>query len=171
MRPYRKSDTFTYTQLWPQSVESLSLLEDVSLSYLDFLYYIYHDQDMLTTLMEWWYPNSNTVHLPTREIIVTLKDLYRITRLPIRGKLGNMTLVPSMEQAKKWDIWLTGLDEVNHKKKGVFLMRHVLEDAPTWYDLWLRFLIAYLLDAIIYPNKSNETFLVGMVSIIIDMIL
>ena len=50
-------------------------------------------------------------------------------------------------------------------------MRHVLEDSPAWGDLRLRLLITCLLDAIIYPDKSSETFLVGMVSIIQDMVL
>jgi len=54
MRPSWKSITFTYAQQWPSSEESLSLLEDVSLSYLAFFYYIYHDWDMLITLMERW---------------------------------------------------------------------------------------------------------------------
>lgn len=52
---------------------------------------------MLTALMERWDPNSNTFHLPTGEMMVTLEDVYWITRLPIRGKLVNMVLVPGME--------------------------------------------------------------------------
>ena len=52
---------------------------------------------MLIDLMERWDPNSNTFHLLTREIMITLKDLYRITRLPIRVKLVNMAPIPSME--------------------------------------------------------------------------
>jgi len=74
---------------------------------------------MLIALMERWDPNSNTFHLPTREIIVMLKDVYRITRLPIRGKLVSMIPIPSMEQAEEWATWIIGLDEVNHKKRGV----------------------------------------------------
>jgi len=72
-------------------------LEEISLSYLAFANYIYHDRDMLTTLMERWDSNSNTFHLSTGEMTVTLEDVYRITRLPIRGKLVNMVPVPGME--------------------------------------------------------------------------
>jgi len=146
-------------------------VEELSLSYLVFVDYIYHDRDMIIALMERWDPNSNTFHLSTGEITVTLEDVYRITRLPIRGKLFNMVLVPSMEQAKRWVVWLMGSDDVNHKKRGISLMRHVSEDPPAQGDLRLRLLIAYLLDAIVYPEKSNETFLVGMIPIIQDMVL
>jgi len=52
---------------------------------------------MMIVLIERWDHNSNTFHLPTREIMVTLEDIYKITRLPIRGKLMNMVLVLSME--------------------------------------------------------------------------
>lgn len=52
---------------------------------------------MLIALMERWDPNSNTFHLPTKEITMTLEDLYKIARLPIKGKLVNMALIPSME--------------------------------------------------------------------------
>jgi len=52
---------------------------------------------MLTALMERWDLNSNTFHLPTREMTIMLEDVYRITRLPIRGKLVNMVPVPGME--------------------------------------------------------------------------
>ena len=45
-------------------------------------------------------------------------------------------------------------------------MRHIPEDPPAWGDLWMRLLIAYLLDAIIYLDKSSETFPMGMVPII-----
>jgi len=40
-----------------------------------------------------------------------------------------------------------------------------------WYDLWLRIFIAYLLNAINYPEKSSETFPMGMITIIKDMVL
>jgi len=68
-------------------------------------------------------------------------------------------------------VWLTGSDDVNHRKRGISLMRHVPEDPPARGDLQLRLLIACLLDAIIYPDKSSEIFLVGMVPIIQDMVL
>ena len=45
-------------------------------------------------------------------------------------------------------------------------MRHVPEDSPAWDDLWLKLLIACLLDAIVYLEKSSETFSMGMVPII-----
>jgi len=92
--------------------------------------YIYHDRDMLIALMKRWDSNSNTFHLPTEEITITLEDVYRITRLPIRGKLVNMISISSMDQAERWAVWLTGSDEVNHKKRGVSLMRHVPKDHP-----------------------------------------
>ena len=85
---------------------------------LGFFYYIYYDRDMLIALMERWDPNSNTFHLPIREITMTLKDLYRITRLPIRGKLVNMAPILSMERAKEGAMWITSSYEVNHKKRG-----------------------------------------------------
>ena len=72
-------------------------MEELSLSDLAFADYIYHDKDILTTLMERWDPNSNTFYLPMGEIMVTLEDVYRITRLPIRGKLVNMVPVLGME--------------------------------------------------------------------------
>lgn len=59
--------------------------------------YVFHDRDMLTALMERWDPNSNTFHVLTGEITVTLEDIYRITRLPIRGRLVNMVPVSSLE--------------------------------------------------------------------------
>lgn len=49
-------------------------------------------------------------------------------------------------------------------------MRHILENPPAWGDLRMRLLITFLLDAIIYPNKSSKTFLMGMVPIIQDMV-
>lgn len=67
------------------------------MSYLAFIDYIYHDQDMIIALMERWDPNSNTFHLPISEITMMLEDIYRITTLPIRGKLVNMAPVPNME--------------------------------------------------------------------------
>jgi len=85
---------------------------------------------MLIALMERWDPNLNTFHLPIGEIKVMLKDIYRITRLPIRGKLVSMILIPSMEWAEEWATWLTGLDEANHKKRGISLMQHVPKDPP-----------------------------------------
>jgi len=126
---------------------------------------------MLTALMERWDLNSNTFHLPIGELTVTLEDVYRITRLPIKGKLVNMTPILSMDQAERWAIWLTGLNEVNHKKRGVSLVRYIPKDPPAQGDLRLRLLITYLLDAIIYPDKSSETFPMGMVPIIQDMVL
>jgi len=133
---------------------------------LAFADYIHHDRDMLTALMERWDLNLNTFHFPIGEMIVTLEDVYWITRLPIRGKLVNMVLILGMEQAERWVVWLTGLDDVNYRKRGISLMRHVPEDPPAWGDLRLRLLIAYLLDAIIYLDKSSEIFLMGMVPII-----
>jgi len=53
---------------------------------------------------------------------VTLEDIYRITRMLIRGKLMSMIPIPSMERVEEWATWLIGLDEVNHKKRGVSLM-------------------------------------------------
>jgi len=41
-----------------------------------------------------------------------------------------MIPILSMDQAKRWAVWLTRLDDVNHRKRGVSLMRHVLEDPP-----------------------------------------
>jgi len=90
---------------------------------------------MWIALMERWDPNSNTLHLPTRHIIVMLEDIYRITRLPIRGKLLSMIPIPSMERAKEWATWFTSSNEVNHKRKGVSLMQHVPKDSPAWDDL------------------------------------
>ena len=131
-----------------------------------FVDYIYHDRDMLTALMEIWDPNSNTFHLLIEEIMITLEDVYKITRLPIKGKLVNMVPISGMEQVERWVVWLIGSDDVNHRKRGISLMRHVPKDPPAWANLRLRLLIAYLLDAIVYPDKSNETFLMGMVCII-----
>lgn len=120
--------------------------------------------------MERWNLNSNTFHLPTSEIMVMLKDIYRITRLSIEGRLMNMAPILSMEQVEAWALWLIGSDDVNYRKREVSLMRHVLKNPPAWDDLRMRLLITYLLDAIIYPNKSSETFPMGMVAIIQDMV-
>jgi len=128
MRASRKSIAFTIAQQWIQSQEDWSLLEELSLSYLAFTDYIFHYRDMLIALMERWDLNSNTFHLPTREIMITLEDVYRITRLPIRGKLVNMIPIPNMDKAERWVVWITGSNEVNHTKRGVSLMRHVPED-------------------------------------------
>jgi len=98
--------------------------------------------------------------------MVNLEDVYRITRLSIRGKLVNMIPILSMDQVERWVVWMTISDDVNHRKRGVSLMRHVLEDYPTRDDLRLRLLMTYLLDAIIYPDKSSEIFPIGMVPII-----
>ena len=65
------------------------------MSYLAFVDYVFHDHDMLIALMERWDLNYNTFHLPTDEITVTLEDVYRITRLPIKGRLVNMAPIPS----------------------------------------------------------------------------
>jgi len=59
-----------------------NLLEELSLSYLVFADYIYHDRDMLTALMERWDPNLNTFHLSTGEMMVTLEDVYRSLGCP-----------------------------------------------------------------------------------------
>lgn len=107
-------------------------MEDISLSYLAFADYIFHDQDMLIALMERWDPNSNTFHLPTGKITVTLEDIYMITRLPIMGKLVNMAPVPSMEQVEAWAMCLIGSDVMNYKKRGVYLLRHVPDNPPAW---------------------------------------
>lgn len=85
---------------------------------------------MLIALMERWDSNSNTFHLHTEEITITLEDVYRITRLPIKDKLVNMISILSMDHAERWVVWLMRSDEVNHKKRGVSLMRHVPEDPP-----------------------------------------
>ena len=140
------------------------------MSYLAFANYIFHDRDMLIALMERWDLNTNTFHLPTREMIITLEDVYRITKLPIKGKLVNMIPIPSMDRAEEWEIWLIGSNEVNHKKRGVSLMIHVPKDPPTRDELRMRLLITCLLDAIVYLDKSSETFPVGMVPIIQDMV-
>jgi len=41
-----------------------------------------------------------------------------------------MIPILSMDQDERWVVWLTGLDDVNHRKRGVSLMRHVPEDPP-----------------------------------------
>lgn len=120
----------------------------------------------MIALMERWDPNSNTFHLPTGEITVTLKDIYKTTRLSIKGRLVNMAPILSMEYVEEWALWLTGLDDVNYKMIGVSLMRHVPKNLLAWGDLRMRLLIAYLLDAIIYLDKSSETFPIGMVPLI-----
>ena len=103
--------------------------------------------------------------------MVTLKDVYRITRLPIKGKLVNMAPILSMKWAKKWAMWFIISKEINHRKRMCFLLWHVPKDPPTWYDLRLRLLITYLLNIIIYLDKSNETFPMGMIPIIWEMVL
>jgi len=59
-----------------------------------------------------------------------LEDVYRITRLPIMGKLVNMIPVLSMDRVERWVVWLMGSDDVNYRKRGVFLMIHVPKDPP-----------------------------------------
>jgi len=41
-----------------------------------------------------------------------------------------MVLVPGMEQAERWVVWLMGSNDVNHRKRGILLMRHVPKDPP-----------------------------------------
>ena len=40
---------------------------------------------MVTMLCENWHSEINTLHLSIGEMIVTLEDVYRIFRLPVRG--------------------------------------------------------------------------------------
>ena len=40
---------------------------------------------MVTTLYKWWHSETTTFHLPIKEMTVTLEDVYKIFRLPIRG--------------------------------------------------------------------------------------
>lgn len=65
---------------------------------------------------------------------------------------------------------MIGSDDVNYRKRGVSLMRHVSKNLLAQGDLRMRLLIACLLDAIIYLDKSSETFPMGMVPIIQDMV-
>lgn len=81
--------------------------------------------------MERWNPNSNIFHLPMGEITVMLKNIYKITKLSIKGRLVNTAPIPNMEWVEAWALWLTSLDDVNYRKRGVSLMRHVLENPPT----------------------------------------
>lgn len=43
------------------------------------------NQGLLTALCERWHSETSSFHLPTGEATVTLEDVYRILRLPIRG--------------------------------------------------------------------------------------
>ncbi|KAE8800554.1 serine/threonine-protein phosphatase 7 [Hordeum vulgare] len=40
----------------------------------------------ITTLTDWWRPETHSFHLRTREMTVTLQDVSMITALPIEGK-------------------------------------------------------------------------------------
>ncbi|KAH9300172.1 hypothetical protein KI387_011755, partial [Taxus chinensis] len=44
------------------------------------------DHSLMVSLIERWDPATNAFHLPTGEMTVTLKDVYRILRLPIKGE-------------------------------------------------------------------------------------
>ncbi|KAH9312294.1 hypothetical protein KI387_027329, partial [Taxus chinensis] len=44
------------------------------------------DHSLMVALIERWDPAANVFHLPTGEMTVTLEDVYRILRLPIKGE-------------------------------------------------------------------------------------
>jgi hypothetical protein len=43
------------------------------------------DSTALTTLVDWWRPETHTFHLPCGESTVTLQDVSMILGLPING--------------------------------------------------------------------------------------
>lgn len=45
------------------------------------------NKGLLTILIERWHSDHNSLHLPTREISVTLEDVYRILCIPITSEL------------------------------------------------------------------------------------
>ena len=44
------------------------------------------DHALLSGLVEWWRPETNTFHLPTGEATITLEDVAYIYGLPIDGE-------------------------------------------------------------------------------------
>ncbi|KAH9322296.1 hypothetical protein KI387_016935, partial [Taxus chinensis] len=47
---------------------------------------IYMDHNLMVTLIKRWDPATNVFHLPTREMTITLEDVYHILRLLIDGE-------------------------------------------------------------------------------------
>ncbi|KAH9302293.1 hypothetical protein KI387_013876, partial [Taxus chinensis] len=45
------------------------------------------DHSLMVALIERWDPATNVFHLPTREMTITLEDVYHILRLPLVGEV------------------------------------------------------------------------------------
>lgn len=59
---------------------------DLGLFYVTYIPMIRENRRMLIALAEWWHSEMSSFHLLIGEASVTLEDVYRILRLPIRSK-------------------------------------------------------------------------------------
>ncbi|KAH9328853.1 hypothetical protein KI387_000961, partial [Taxus chinensis] len=64
-----------------------SVMWEVGLSGVQRYRVVDRDHSLMVALIERWDPETNVFHLPTREMMVTLEDVYRILRLSIIGKV------------------------------------------------------------------------------------
>lgn len=62
-------------------------IDAYGLHHLLYMSNITHNRGLLTVLVERWHSEHNTFHLPTGEIGVTLKDVYKILHIPVTGEL------------------------------------------------------------------------------------
>ena len=60
-------------------------IKGIGLGYLMRLPHTHNYMAMVTTLCERWHSETGTFHLLTREMTVTLKDVYKIFRLLVWG--------------------------------------------------------------------------------------
>lgn len=87
-------ETFPKTwRLIPQLVQAdRDIIEAFGLTSLLEMPEVRLNRALLTTLAERWHSDTNTFHLPTREITVTPEDVYRILRIPVMGEIASFNV-------------------------------------------------------------------------------
>ncbi|KAH9307023.1 hypothetical protein KI387_011427, partial [Taxus chinensis] len=68
------------------SVAQWAIMCEVGLGGVQRYRVIEREHSLMVALIERWDPATNVFHLPTGEMTITLKDVYRILRLPIDGE-------------------------------------------------------------------------------------
>lgn len=114
---------------------------------------------LLIVLVERWHSNHNTFHLPTGEITVTPKDVYRILWIPISGDLV------------QYDV---------EEKGGTMALREVFANpkligySVAWQDMDkyapLPSVVAGLIGDFLYPDTRSHGFSVGWGRILQKMV-
>ena len=67
-----------------------SNIDEIWLATSDTLYT--RNYGLLTVLAKRWHNKNNTFHLPTREVMITLEDVYQILRVPSHGVVIRMIM-------------------------------------------------------------------------------